>query len=120
MDDLINKLTNNFQYGNDLILFLIANDDMSSIHYLDYLNIKGKELDNFTKCLPEFSLQYIKETIRFLRSGFVSSNDIHANLNSKTPICFITRLLKIGENWEYAYEDFAGNFYTKFTPPKPR
>ena len=120
MDDVINRLTNNLQYGTDLILFLTINDDTTSINYLDYLYITGKELDNFKNCLPEFSLQYIKETIRFLRSGFIGCADIHQNLNSSNPICFIPRLLIIGENFERAYEDFAGEFYTKFKRFKSR
>ena len=96
MDDIVIKLTDNFEYGTDIILLLTLNDDTTSIHYLDYLNISGKQLDNLKNCLVEFSFPHIKETIRFLRSGFISVNDIHNNLNSKNPVCFITRLLRLG------------------------
>lgn len=114
MEDLILKLTDNYQYATDLILLLEMENDTTSMHYLNYLDIKGKMLDNLRNCMPEVSYEYLWQTIRFLRSNFVIQKDIHANLNSPNPICFITRLLEEGESWENAYENFAGDFYSHF------
>ena len=120
MDEIINRLTDNYQYGTDIILLLTLDNDVTSIHYLNYLNIIGKRLDNLKNSLKEFDLQYLKQTIRFLRSGFPDIKDIYDNLDRDEPIYFIPRLLKVGEDWEMAYENFTSEFNRKFTSNKSR
>ena len=111
MDDLINRLTHNGEYANDVCLLLYISENYSSLYYLDYLNITGKELEILNeKCLTKNSLDYLTQTIRFLRSGFLGIDEIKDNLTSKNPIPFINRLLVDGENYELAYENFAGDF----------
>ena len=109
MDELINRLTDNGQYANDICLYLVIENDDQTLHYLDYLGIRGKDLETLAnKCVP--SLDYLKETVRFLRSGFLGKDEITNNLKSSTPKCFITRFIRHNEDWDHAYEEFAGNF----------
>ena len=95
MDDIINKLTHDGQYATDVCLLLVLEDANESLHYLNYLNITGKELETLAHdCLPNFDIDYLKQTIRFLRSGFLSMDDVRKNLNSPKPVHFINRLIK--------------------------
>jgi len=116
VEDIINRLTHDGKYANEICLLLYMSERYSSLYYLDYLNITGKELETLKeKCLVEDTLDYLTQTIRFLRSGFLDNKEIKENLNSKNPIPFIDRLLEEGENWETAYENYAGDFRCKFS-----
>lgn len=111
IDEIISRLTHNGQYATDICLLLYMSEKYTSLYYLDYLNITGKELETLKeKCLVEDSLDHLTQTIRFLRSEFLNNKEIKDNLNSKNPIPFIDRLLEKGENWELAYENYAINF----------
>ena len=110
IEDIIENLTNNGEYGASLCLLLYMTNNTKSLYYLDYLNIKGKELESLDNLCKEESIDFIVQTIRFLRSGFLGKDEIKQNLNNKTPIQFIPRLLMKSENWENAYEDFAFEF----------
>lgn len=114
MDDIcevLERLTENNTYATDICLLLYLNENYTSLYYLDYLKIYGKELENLKNCLIDPNdINHLTQTIRFLRSGFLGIDEIKANLNSTTPIPFITRLLKVGEDWDNVYEDYAGTF----------
>ena len=110
MEDLINRLTNDGEYGSSICLLLYLTNNYTSLHYLDYLDIRGKELDALDQLCEEQSLQYVIQTIRFMRSGFLGIDEIKENLKQKKPIPFIPRLLINGEDWENAYENFAFDF----------
>lgn len=113
--DVINRLTHEGEYASDICLLLYMSEKYTSLYYLDYLNITGKELETLKeKCLIEDNLDYLTQTIRFLRSGYLGNDEIKSNLNSKNPIPFINRLLEEGENWELAYENYAGDFRCNF------
>lgn len=121
MDELINKLTHDGNYATDVCLLLALENASESLHYLDYLDITGKELETLAHdCLPNFDINYLKQTIRFLRSGFLDSKDIKNNLNSSNPVCFINRLIKEGEDWERVYEEYSYNFYKNLNNKKGR
>ena len=112
MDDIINKLTHDGEYATDVCLLLVLEDANESLHYLDYLNITGKELETLAHdCLPIFDIDHLRQTIRFLRSGFLSMDDVRKNLNSPKPVHFINRLIKVGEDWERVYEEYSYHFY---------
>ena len=111
MNDILKRLTHNGKYANDVCLQLYITENYSSLYFLDYLNITGKELEILKeKCLAEDTLDYLTQTIRFLKSGFLGIDEIKNNVNSKNPIPFINRLLINGEDYESAYENFAGDF----------
>lgn len=110
IEDVIERLTHNGDYATSLCLLLYLTDNTKSLYYLDYLKITGKDLDNLEKLLSNESVEFLVQTIRFLRSGFLGINEIRENLNSTNPIPFIPRLLRNGEDWENAYEDFSFNF----------
>lgn len=118
MDELIERLTENGKYANEICLLLLVNDNYTSLHYLDYLGITGKELENLEKCCDDSSIDYLTQTIRFLRSGFLGKDEIKANLNSPNPVYFIDRLLRKGEDWDYAYEHYASTFRSKMNTNK--
>ena len=120
IQDVITRLTHDNTYATDICLLLYLNENYTSLYYLDYLDITGKELENLPKCCKDDSIDYLTQTIRFLRSGFLTKEEIKANLNSKNPIPFVNRLLIIGENWELAYENFAGDFRYNFSKSKGR
>ena len=118
--DVIDKLTENNQYATDTCLLLYLSDNYTTLHYLDYLDITGKDLETLVEdCCIDQSLDCITQTVRFLRSGFLGNDEIKSNLHSKNPITFIYRLLNEGENWEMAYEDYAGRFRS-LNKPKTR
>lgn len=119
--DVINRLTHDGEYANEVCLLLYMSEKYTSLYYLDYLDITGKELETLKdKCLVEDTLNYLTQTIRFLRSGYLGNEEIKENLNSQNPVPFIDRLLKEGENWEMAYENFAGDFRFKLSQSKKR
>ena len=120
ISEVLEKLTHNNTYATDICLLLYLNEEYTSLYYLDYLDITGKELENLSKCCKDESIDYLTQTIRFLRSGFLGKDEIKENLNSKNPVLFIDRLLIPGENWEYAYENFAGDFRMKLSRNKGR
>ena len=121
MEEIVDKLTDNGNYATDVCLLLVLDNDTQSLHYLDYLNIRGKDLEVLAhNCLPDFNLDYLKQTIRFLRSGFISSSDIKKNLSSTSPVCFINRLMKSGEDWERVYEEYSNEFYKNLNKKKGR
>lgn len=107
---IIDKLTESNTYATDVCLLLYMSDCYTSLHYLDYLDIKGKELENLPNACIDDSLDCLTQTIRFLRSGFLGKDEIKENLNSANPVPFITRLLVVGEDWENAYEEYAYYF----------
>jgi hypothetical protein len=119
--EVLENLTENNTYATDICLLLYMTDNYTSLYYLDYLNIKGKELENLPNCLlDKDDINHLTQTIRFLRSGFLGMDEIKENLNSKTPIPFITRLLKPGDDWDYVYEDYAGTFRSNLKKNKSR
>ncbi len=120
ISDVLERLTHNNTYATDICLLLYLEEKYTSLYYLDYLNITGKELENLPKCCKDDSIDYLTQTIRFLRSGFLSKDEIMENLNSKNPVLFIDRLLITGEDWEHAYENFAGNFRCRLSKNKGR
>ena len=120
MEDLINRLTENGEYGSSICLLLFITENYTSLHYLDYLGVKGKELDKLEELFNEQSIQYVIETIRFMRSGFLGIEEIKENLKQEHPVPFITRLLIKGEDWENAYEDFAFDFRKQMRNNKGR
>lgn len=113
--EIIDDLTCKNQYATEICLLLYLSEKYSSLYYLDYLGIKGEDLETLVnKCCLEYSIDYITQTIRFLRSGFLGMDEIMANLNSKNPIPFIDRLLHEEEDYEIAYENYAGKFRSAF------
>ena len=118
---VLDNLTCNNQYATDVCLLLFLDEQYTSLYYLDYLGIKGKELETLAhKCCKEFSVDWLYQTIRFLRSGYLGIDEIKENLNSKKPILFINRLLRRNENYELAYENYAGDFRYLLSKNKKR
>lgn len=120
ISEVLERLTHNNEYATDVCLLLYLNDEYTSLYYLDYLNITGKELENLPKCCKEDDIKYLTQTIRFLRSGFLGNDEIKENLNSKNPVLFIDRLLQPGDDWDYVYEDYAGKFREALRKNKSR
>lgn len=112
MKKVIDRLTENGQHANEICLLLYLNNNYDTLHYLDFLDITGKSLETlFYKCCFEQKKQCLVETVRYLRSGFLDKETIHKNLNSDHPVYFIDRLLKVGEDWDYVYEDYTAKFH---------
>ena len=121
ISEVIDRLTENNTYATDICLLLYLNDNYPSLYYLDYLDIKGVELENLPNCLVDKDdINYLTQTIRFLRSGFLGKDEIKQNLNSKNPVPFIDRLIKKGEDWDYVYEDYAWKFRQALRKNKSR
>lgn len=121
ISEVIDRLTENNTYATDICLLLYLSDNYTSLYYLDYLDIKGKELENLPNCLVDKDdINYLTQTIRFLRSGFLGKDEIKQNLNSKNPVPFIDRLLKKGEDWDHVYEDYAWKFRQALRKNKSR
>lgn len=115
VEEIIDRLTHNGQYANEVCLLLYLSEKYQSLYFLDYLNITGKELERLVdNCCDSSSIDYLTQTIRFLRSGFLSRDEIMSNINSPNPIYFITRLMNKNEDWDYVYEEYASDFRTAF------
>ena len=65
--DVLERLTHNNTYATDICLLLYLEEKYTSLYYLDYLNITGKELENLPKCCKDDSIDYLTQTIRFKR-----------------------------------------------------
>ena len=121
ISEVLERLTENNTYATDICLLLYLNENYTSLYYLDYLDIKGQELEQLQKCLKDPNdINYLTQTIRFLRSGFLGKDEIKENLNSKNPVPFIDRLLKVGEDWDYVYEGYAAKFRQALRKNKSR
>ena len=119
IETIIEELADNNEDAYAVCLFLYVYDDLDALRHLHHLGIKGEDLVTFIyECCPNQSLDYINQSIRFLLSGFLGKDEIENNLKSQNPVPFIPRLLVKGENWEHAYENFAGDFRMKSTPKK--
>ena len=120
IDTIMEELADNNDDAYAVCLFLYMNEDYYALRNLHYLDIKGKDLDTFvSKCCNDGeSIDFINQSVRFLLSGFLGKDEIEANLKSDNPIPFIPRLLIKGEDWDHAYENFAGDFRMKSTPKK--
>lgn len=119
--EVIDKLTHNGEYATDVCLYLYLNEYYTSLYYLEYLNITGKELETLAqKCLQDSSFDYLAPTIRFLRSGFLSEDEIHDNLKSSNPVNFIDSSTPSYNDWEITYENYAGNFRENVSKNKGR
>lgn len=121
IEEIINDLTINGQYANDICLILLINQRYETLNYLHSLNIKGKDLEILTNnCCFEDSLECFTQTVRYLRSGFLDKKTIFSNLRSSNPIPFIHRLLKSNEDWDLVYEDYTFQFMKNFNQNKTR
>ena len=121
IDDVIKDLTNDGEYANEFCLLMYLDDETQYLYYLQYLDIKGKDLEAFANnCIPDWDMDYIKQTIRYLCSGFLGKDEIKQNLESDKPIPFIDRLLVEGENIEWAYEKYSANFRSNLNNNKKR
>lgn len=119
IDTIMEELADNNEDAYGVCLFLYMYDDNYALQNLHHLGIKGEDLFTFVyECCPNQNIDFINQSIRFLLSGFLGKDEIEANLKSKNPIPFIPRLLVKGENWEHAYENFAGDFRMNRTPKK--
>lgn len=115
LEKIINKLTCDGNYANSICLELMLYEKYETLNYLDYLDIKGKDLEILAdKCCDQSDINYFTQTVRFLRSGFLSNKEIFDNLHSNNPVFFIDRLIENGEDWEHVYEDYAYKFYKNF------
>ena len=120
-EEISEKLTHNGEYAVDVVLLLYLSEAYSSLHYLDYLDITGKDLETLAhKCLPEYNLDYLVKTIRFLRSGFLGMDEIIDNLHSLNPVPFIKEKPINSNDWDYIYEDYAGTFRENLKKNKGR
>ena len=122
IDEIMIKLTHDGKYATDVCLFLYLDEHYTSLHYLDYLNITGKDLENLAhKCLPiEESFEYLTDTIRFLRAGFLGEDEIFDNLRSDNPISFIDISVPESGDWDITYENYAGKFRSNLRKNKGR
>lgn len=117
--EIIEELVDNNDDAYGVCLFLYMNEDYYALNNLHYLDIKGDDLVTFFyKCCPIHELNFIDQSVRFLLSGFLGQQEIKDNLKSENPQQFIPRLLIKGEDWDFAYENFAGDFRVKSTPKK--
>ena len=120
-EELIAKLTEDGEYANDICLLLSLDDDKHYFYYLDYLEIRGKDLETFSyKCIPNLDIDYLKQTIRFLCSGFLGKDEIKENLRSNEPVYFIDKLMEVGDYIEREYEGYAYRFRCKLNNNKKR
>lgn len=120
-EEIINELTHNGKYATDVCLLFYMNEETHYLYYLRRLNITGKKLENLAyKCVPDMDLDYLKQTIRYLSSGFLRDSEIQENLESDNPIPFITKLLNIGDYIERVYESYTFDFLNKFNSKKKR
>lgn len=112
MDELVNELTENGTYANVICLLIILENKERYLNQLKHLGITGKKIETLVyKCCNEFSIDYIGQTLFYLRSGFLDNKTIHDNLESDNPIPFLDKLLRDGEDWDYAFERCTGTFY---------
>ena len=92
----IKELTEDYQYGSELMLLLHLSDInmRAAIDFFKLNDIRGYRLDNFYY-VCKGDQQVIKDTIQFLNYGFITKDEIVYNLDSLTRCTpFIDRPLK--------------------------
>ena len=115
IDKIMNELADGDVDAEGICLFFYVNHDFNSLKDLYELGIKGEELNTFIEFgCPSDVLEYIHQTIDFLKSGNLSNEEIFNNLRKKKPIPFTPHvLIKSQEDKEKVYKDFADEFRKK-------
>jgi len=86
MEDIINRLTENGNYANELVLMFLVNNDDVYLEYLDKIDIRGKDLEVFSNiCCNECDLDYIKDTLLCISFGLFDLQTGHLHLITGTP-----------------------------------
>lgn len=118
-EEIIIKLSDDGKYASDVCLMLYMDEEKQYLFYLDYLEIRCKDLETLAyKCIPSLDIDYLKQTIRFLCSGFLGKDEIEANLKSDNPVYFIDKLMKKGDYIEREYEGYSYRFRQKLNNKK--
>lgn len=100
MDDIINRLTENKQYANDICLFLLINDGYTQLKYLDEIGIRGKKLEIFIeKCCGGYDYENISNILLLISWEVFEIELVKRNIDSKHPILLIQEHKRDNEHW---------------------
>lgn len=115
MEDVINKLTENGQYANELCLMFIVTNEEIYLKYLDTIDIRGKDLETFAyKCCHDADIEYMKETLLCISFGLFDLEIVYENLKRKNPLPFIDELNKPSDTRVRRYMRYKKEFDKKF------
>jgi len=121
MEDIINRLTENGNYANELVLMFLVNNDDVYLEYLDKIDIRGKDLEVFSNiCCNECDLDYIKDTLLCISFGLFDLDVIYGNLKSKNPLPFINELYTPSDTHVGRFIRLKNEFDNRFLNNKSR
>ena len=90
LEEVIERLTENGKYANELCLMLLVSDNEIYLRQLDSIGITGKELEIFAyKCCNDGDIRYIQDTLLCISFGIFDLPTVYKNLQSKNPLPFI-------------------------------
>lgn len=121
MEDIINRLTENGNYANEIVLLFIVNNDEVYLEYLDKIDIRGRDLEIFAyDCCHECDPEYIKDTLLCISFGLFDLDVIYDNLKSKNPLAIIDKLHIPTDTPVRRYIRLKNEFDNKFINNKSR
>ena len=89
-EDILNRLTENGQYANELCLMLLVSGEDYLLEYFDKIDIRGKDLETFAyDCCHDADIDYIRDTLLCISFGLFDLDKVYENLKSSNPINFI-------------------------------
>lgn len=111
MVDIVNRLTENGNYANEICLLIMMSDNEYMLKYLDECEIRGKKLETFANtCCNECDLSLMAEVLLCISWDVFDLNLVHKNLDSAKPIAFIDELHKPNESLIQRYKRYKQTF----------
>jgi len=121
LKEIVEKLTENGKYANEICLQLLLENKDRCFEYLEKYNITGKKLETFAyKCCHDSNTDFIMETIMCISMDIFDLKLVHKNLESDNPIPFIEQLQGNNEGYIACYKRYHSTFLNNMKNNKSR
>ena len=111
MEELVNKLTENGKYANEICLMCLVDNNEYMLKYFEKYDIIGRKLEIFAKdCCNEYDTNIMREVLLCMDWELFDVKLVHQNLESSNPIPFIEEYMIPGEGWIKRYQRYRDTF----------
>ena len=119
MDKIINRLTENGKYANEICLLFVIEQDEVYLEYCDKIGIRGKRLEIFAnECCHKCDMDYIKDTLLCISFGLFDLDIVNKVIDSNNPVNFIDELHVPQDTAVRRYIRLKNEFDVKFNNKK--
>lgn len=121
MDEMINRLTENGDYANDICLLLLVNNEDYFLKYLDKYNIAGRKLEKFFyDCCNNGDSHMLRTVFLCMDWNLFDKELVHENLEREHPIPFIDELYLPNEGFVSRYARYRDTFKANMSKNRTR